>query len=103
MRMFFTARLDTAKTNEMFKAGKVGPAMESILTELKPEAAYFVAEGGQRVAHMVINVDDPAQLPAIAEPWFLAFEAEVELTPAFTPEEMPGALGAVEEAVAKYA
>ena len=77
--------------------------LESILNDLKPEAVYFVAEGGRQVAHMVIDVDDPAQLPAIAEPWFLAFEAGVEQPPAFTPEEIPGALGAVEEAVAKYA
>jgi hypothetical protein len=37
---------------------------------------------------MVVNVDDPSQIPSLAEPWFLTFHAEVKFRVAMTPEEL---------------
>ena len=47
-------------------------------------------------------MDDPSQLPALAEPWFLALNAEIEATPAMIPEDLAKAGPAIEAAVQKY-
>jgi hypothetical protein len=73
-----------------------------ILEEQKPEAAYFVADDGKRTALLIVNMDDLSQLPAIAEPWFLALNASIEATPAMVPEDLEKAGPAIEQAVKKY-
>jgi len=42
---------------------------------------YFIAEWGYRSAVLFVNMDDPAQIPAIAELWFWALNATVEFKP----------------------
>ena len=77
-------------------------AIPQILEEQKPEAIYFIAEGGKRTGIMVINMDDASQLPSIAAPWFLALNASVEVTPAMVPEDLQKAGPAIESAVQTY-
>ena len=36
----------------------------------------------------MVDMDDGSQMPALAEPWFLAFNASVEVLPVMTPEDM---------------
>jgi hypothetical protein len=74
-------------------------AIQKIVEQQKPEAAYFIADGGQRTAILVINMDDASQLPAIAEPWFLALNAAVEVTPAMVPADLQKAAPAIAAAV----
>jgi len=45
---------------------------------------------------------DVSQLPAIAEPWFLAVNASIEVTPAMVPEDLQKAGPAIEQAVQTY-
>ncbi len=47
-------------------------------------------------------MNDVSELPAIAEPWFLAFNAEIEATPAMTPEDLMKAGPDIEEAVKNF-
>jgi hypothetical protein len=37
------------------------------MTKLKPEAAYFVAEHGQRSAMMFFGMKDASEIPGIAD------------------------------------
>ncbi len=76
--------------------------IRSILEEQKPEAAYFIAEGGRRTGVLVMNMDDLSQLPALAEPWFLGLNASIEVTPAMVPEDLQKAGPAIERAVKTY-
>ena len=68
--------------------GSIGGKMKRILDELKPEAAYFTEFDGRRSAILIVNIDDTSQIPAIAEPWFLAFNADCELRPAMVPADL---------------
>jgi hypothetical protein len=77
-------------------------AIQSILEEQKPEAAYFVAENGKRTGFIIINMDDASEIPALAEPWFLALNAEVELVPAMLPSDLGKAGPAIAKAVKNY-
>lgn len=76
--------------------------ISKILEQQKPEAAYFVALGGQRTCFMVIQMDDLSQIPAIAEPWFLALNAGIEVSPAMVPADLAKAGPAVKQAVKKF-
>ncbi len=46
---------------------------------------------------------DASQIPAIAEPWFLAFNASIEIHPVMVPDDLAKARGAIEKAVKTYA
>jgi hypothetical protein len=43
-----------------------------------------------------------SQIPAFCEPWFLAFNAQIELHPPMTPDDLAKAGPGIERAVAKY-
>ena len=48
-------------------------------------------------------MQNASQIPAIAEPWFLAFNAGIEIHPVMILEDLAKAGGAIENAVKKYA
>jgi hypothetical protein len=47
-------------------------------------------------------MNDASQIPAIAEPWFLALNASIEIHPVMVPDDLARASGAIEAAVKKY-
>lgn len=103
MRFLMKVTIPIAEGNAAIKSGALPQKIESILAEQKPEVAYFVEESGARCGFLVVSFQDPSQLPAFAEPWFLAFGARVELHPAMTPADLMKAGPAIERAVKKYA
>ncbi|HEU4345233.1 MAG TPA: DUF3303 family protein, partial [Candidatus Binatia bacterium] len=89
--------------NAAAKAGKLGATIQSILAELKPEAVYFTDNNGQRAGFIFLDMKDASEIPAIAEPWFLAFNASIEIHPVMVPEDLAKAGAAIDHAVKKYA
>ena len=67
--------------NAAAKAGTLGPTVDQIVADLKPEAEYSFADDGQRSCSIVFDMKDTSQIPSIAEPWFLVFNAKVSLRP----------------------
>ena len=61
-----------------------------------------MADQGERTATLIVNMDYPSQLPALAEPWFLAFNAGVEMHPVMVPEDLSKAGASIEQAVKAY-
>jgi hypothetical protein len=88
--------------NAAAKAGKLGATIQSILADLKPEAVYFTDDDGQRTAFLFLEMQNASQIPAIAEPWFLAFNAKVEIHPVMVPDDLAKAGSSIEAAVNKY-
>lgn len=64
--------------NTAVRDGTAGQKLGRILDEIKPEAAYFTEQQGGRGAILIVDLPDPSKIPALAEPWFLTFEADVE-------------------------
>ncbi len=62
--------------------------MKKILDDAKPEAAYFSEIDGRRCGILVVDLASAADIPRLAEPWFLTFNAEVKIRPAMTPEDL---------------
>ncbi|PKB72751.1 MAG: hypothetical protein BZY75_05405 [SAR202 cluster bacterium Io17-Chloro-G7] len=103
MRILMKINIPNAEGNATIKDGSLGPKIHAILEDLKPEAAYFAEDNGQRTGFIVVNIDDSSQIPSIAEPWFLAFNARVEIHPCMSAEDLEKAGPSIEAAVKKYA
>ena len=91
MRFLVKVSFPHAGFNEGVRKGTVGKTMDRILEETKPEAAYFVEMHGRRTAILIVNMKDVSGIPAIAEPWFLQFGADVEFHPAMTGDDLKSA------------
>jgi hypothetical protein len=102
MRVLLKVNLPVEPANAAAKAGKLGATIQSILSDLKPEAAYFTDNDGQRAGFIFLDLKVASQIPAVAEPWFLAFNAAIEIHPVMIPEDLAKADGAIEAAVKKY-
>ena len=102
MRCLVKVSIPTEIGNERVMDGSLGRTIESILNDIKPEAAYFAEEEGARTGFIFCNVKDESEIPAIAEPWFLAFGARVEFHPAMTLADLKKATPGFERAIKKY-
>jgi hypothetical protein len=102
MRFLLKVNIPVEAGNAAVKDGRLGGTILSILGDLKPETVYFTADNGQRTAFIFLDMQDASQIPAIAEPWFLAFNAHVEVQPVMVPEDLMKAGPAIEQAVKKY-
>jgi hypothetical protein len=102
MRFLLKAEIPVQEGNELAIGGSLGRTIESIVTEMKPESAYFIAENGKRTALIFFDMEDPSQIPAVAEPWFIAFNASVDITPAMVAQDLKKAESKIEHAVKVY-
>ncbi len=74
--------------NSYVRDGSAGQKIGRILEETKPESIYFTEEDGTRGATAVYNIDSASDIPSIAEPWFLTFEADCRFRIAMSPEDL---------------
>ena len=88
--------------NAAISDGSLPKTIDSILADLKPEAAYFAADNGKRTGFIFFDLKDASQIPAVAEPWFLAFDAHIEFHPAMNLEDLKKATPGIEKAVKTY-
>jgi len=96
MRMLLHVEFPLEPFNAAVRDGTVGQKIQRILEAIKPEAVYFSEQDGKRGGTLVVNVKDPSEVPKLAEPWFLTFNAEVRFRIAMTPEDLArGNLGAL--------
>ena len=92
MRMMLRWTVPVERGNETIKDGSLAQTIESLLEELKPEAAYFWPENGERAGLMVFDMADPTQIPQIAEPLFLNVDAAVDFAPVMNADDLKKAL-----------
>jgi hypothetical protein len=88
MRMLLNVKFPHAEFNQAIRNGTVGQKIRHILENAKPEAVYFTEQNGPRGAILIIDLNDPSEVPAFAEPWFLTFNADVEFRVVMTPEDL---------------
>jgi hypothetical protein len=94
MRMMLKILIPTETGNHAIKDGSLHKIFETTMNKLKPEAAYFIAEGGQRCAMMFFDMKEASDIPAIAEPLFAGLNARVQLLPAMNAEDIRKGLDA---------
>ena len=103
MRMLMRVSIPVEAGNAAAKAGTLGSTVERILAEVKPEAAYFYADdNGNRCGSIVFDMKDSSQIPSLAEPWFLSFNAKISFRPVKTPEDLAKGGPGIAKAVKQY-
>src|SRR5579859_2254431 len=103
MRFIVTAKIPVETGNKLIASAQMGPKVQQIMADLKPEAAYFSLKDGCRCTYLILNVNDASGLPAKLEPLFLATNAEVTCEVAMTAEDLGRGMGQMEGLVKKYA
>ena len=88
MRMLLRASCPNEPFNTLVRKGTAGEIMSKILAAIKPEAVYFTDMDGQRTAVLVVNMENASQIPALAEPFFLNFNAQCHFHPVMTPDDL---------------
>jgi hypothetical protein len=102
MRVMMKVSIPVKSGNLAAQNGTLGSTMQQILADMKPEAAYFAEDEGERTGYIFFDMQDSSQLPALAEPWFLAFDARLTVRPAMTPADLAAARPGIEAAVKAY-
>lgn len=88
MKILLSIKFPTERFNSIVRAGNLDGTMNQIMESIKPEAVYFTERDGLRGAIMIVNITEPSQIPALAEPFFLKFDAKVELHTVMSKEDL---------------
>ncbi len=88
MRMMMVLEFPLEPFNSAVRNGTAGPTIKKILDDAKPEAAYFGEQDGKRGGIVIVNLNSPSDVPRLAEPWFLNFNAEVKFRVVMLPEDL---------------
>ena len=102
MRYIMRVRIPMERGNEAIRDPQFGQKMSEVLGEVKAEAAYFTTLDGQRGAFVVVNLNDASEMPAVAEPFFLWLNADIDWFPVMKPEDLGKAGPAIGAAVKKW-
>lgn len=102
MRMMIRFRFPTESGNQLLKAGKIDKNLPAIMEDLKPEAAYFYSDNGQRAGHFIVDMAEGSQILEFGERLWFGLGGEVEMVPVMTPEDIQKGLPSVPEIAKKF-
>ena len=98
MRTLMKVKIPTAAGNEAIKNGSLPEIVGNALAALNAEAAYFTSEDGMRTALIFFDMKDSSEIPPAAEPFFMAFDAQITFAPVMNADEMRAGVGKAAEA-----
>ena len=95
MRMMMRFTIPVERGNEAAKDGTLGAAIDALIEQAQPEAAYFTLENGERAGMIFFELEDQAQLTVLNEPLFAALDASIEVVPVLNADDLRKGLSAV--------
>jgi hypothetical protein len=92
MRVLVRAMIPTSAGNKMVKDPNFLKNLEDYIRKFNCEASYFTEVNGNRTMVLVLDLASPDMIPAIAEPLFQGYEANVEIHPAMNLDDLKKAI-----------
>ena len=89
--------IPTTAGNHMVKDPNYLKNIENYIKKFSCEAAYFTEINGSRTMVFVLDLPSTDMIPAIAEPLFQGFEANVEVHPAMNLDEVKSAISKLQQ------
>lgn len=102
MRMMVQVNIPVEAGNATIKNGSLMTTMQSVLADLKAEAAYFGSVNGERTGVIVFDMKDTSEIPGIAERFFLTFNAKVSFMPVMNAADLAAAGPGIARAIAAH-
>jgi hypothetical protein len=88
MRVLLKATLPNGPFNDYVRDGSAKKKLNKVIADVAPETVYFTEFQGQRTVLAVVEIHDASRIPAIAEPFFLVFDARVEFRVVMTSDDL---------------
>ncbi len=88
MRMMMKVSIPVDAGNRGVAEGLLPKTVMAFVESHKPEACYFVADGGKRTGYFFFDLKDASSIPLAAEPFFMNLHAGIEITPAMNLDDM---------------
>jgi hypothetical protein len=88
MRFLMHFKIPHEPFNKLVRDGVVGAKLGRIVEQTRPEHIYFMEQDGYRSGIAIYEIKETAKFCAVAEPWFLALNAECKFSVAMTPEDL---------------
>ena len=98
MRTMLRFSFPGERGNQAVKDGTVEKTLGALLEQLKPEAAYFMPDGGERGGFIVFDMTDAAQVATVLEPLWMNLDAAVDLTPVMNADDLKRGLATLKKA-----
>jgi hypothetical protein len=92
MRVLVRAMIPTVAGNKMVKDPNFLKNLEEYLQKFNCEAAYFTEVNGSRTMVLILDLPSAEMIPAIVEPLFQGFDANVEIHPAMNLDDLKKAI-----------
>jgi hypothetical protein len=92
MRVLVRAIIPTTAGNEMVQDPNFLRDIEGYIKKFNCEASYFLEVNGNRTMVYVLDLPSPDMIPAIAEPLFQGYGANVEIHPAMNLDDLKKAI-----------
>ena len=92
MRVIVRAMIPTVAGNKMIEDPNFLKNLEDYIKKFNCEASYFTEVNGNRTMVFVLDLPSSDMIPAIAEPLFQRYEANVEIHPAMNLEDLKKAI-----------
>jgi len=102
MRYLIKVRLPIEEGNRILRNPKFSRELQSILEEIKAEAAYFSLIDGQRGMYIITSFDDASQIAVISEKFWFWGKADLEIIPVMIVDDLVKAGPAIETTTKKY-
>ena len=96
MRTMIKVTVPVEAGNKAFRDGTLQKTILGMLEQLKPEAAYFFPERGVRTSICFVDLKDPSDIPAIAEPLFERLNAAVEFQTVMNADDLKKGFGKIQ-------
>lgn len=93
MRVLAHITVPVEQGNRALQDGSLPKLMQQTAEQWHPEAMYFGPSNGCRSAYIIFDMASQADMPAFSEPFFEQLNAQVELIPVMTAEDLQQGLG----------